>query len=84
VSELPGRGGLAIGYNLGVVLFGGAGPLVATGLVETTQSSYAPAFYIAFGAVVSLAAAFLTPETFRGSLREGAHALSRHTEGDAS
>jgi MHS family proline/betaine transporter-like MFS transporter len=76
--------GLAIGYNLGVVLFGGAGPLVATALVETTQSSYAPAFYIAFGAVVSLAAAFLTPETFRGSLREGAHGLSRPTEGGAS
>lgn len=46
--------------------------------------SYAPAFYIAFGAVVSLAAAFLTPETFRGSLREGAHGLSRPTEGGAS
>lgn len=64
--------GLAIGYNLGVVLFGGAGPLVATALVETTRSSYAPAYYIAFGAVVSLVAAFCTPETFRRSLRDGA------------
>ncbi|MFD2467738.1 MFS transporter [Amycolatopsis silviterrae] len=55
--------GLGIGYNLGVVLFGGAGPLVATAIVEATHSTYAPAGYLAFGALVSLIAAVFTPET---------------------
>jgi MHS family proline/betaine transporter-like MFS transporter len=64
--------GLAIGYNVGVVLFGGAGPLVATALVAVTHSVFAPAWYLVFGAAVSLVAALCTPETFRRSLRDGA------------
>jgi MHS family proline/betaine transporter-like MFS transporter len=64
--------GLAIGYNVGVVLFGGAGPLVATALVAVTHSVFAPAWYLVFGAAVSLVAALCTPVTFRRSLRDGA------------
>ncbi|RVW10994.1 MFS transporter [Prescottella agglutinans] len=63
--------GLAIGYNLGVVLFGGAGPLVATALVNYTHSTYAPAAYLAAGALISLLAALVTPETLGVSLRTG-------------
>ncbi|WFR74581.1 MFS transporter [Prescottella defluvii] len=63
--------GLAIGYNLGVVLFGGAGPLIATALVNYTHSTYAPAAYLAAGALVSLLAALVTPETLGVSLRTG-------------
>ncbi|MEV4129978.1 MFS transporter [Nocardia sp. NPDC049707] len=63
--------GLAIGYNLGVVLFGGAGPLVATALITATHSTYAPAMYLVAGAVISLVAAVLVRETLGVSLRSG-------------
>lgn len=63
--------GLAIGYNLGVVLFGGAGPLVATALITATGSTYAPAMYLSAGAVISLVAALLVTETLGVSLRTG-------------
>ncbi|RJO70095.1 MFS transporter [Nocardia panacis] len=63
--------GLAVGYNLGVVLFGGLGPLAATALIAYTGSTYAPAWYLSFGAVISFAAALVTPETLGVSLRTG-------------
>ncbi|ATY12602.1 MFS transporter [Amycolatopsis sp. AA4] len=63
--------GVGIGYNAGVVLFGGAGPLVATAILEATGSTYAPAWYLAGGALISLVAAFLTPETRHNSLQGG-------------
>lgn len=63
--------GLAIGYNLGVVLFGGAGPLVATALIAATNSTYAPAVYLMAGALISLVAAVLVRETLGVSLRTG-------------
>lgn len=37
--------GMAIGYNLATVLFGGLSPLVATWLMDATGSALAPAFY---------------------------------------
>ncbi|OZM80865.1 MFS transporter [Pseudonocardia sp. MH-G8] len=63
--------GLAIGYNLGVVLFGGLGPLVAQALVAWSGSSWSPAWYLMGGAVISLIAAVLTPETLGVRLRSG-------------
>lgn len=64
--------GLAIGYNLGVVLFGGLGPLAATALITYSGSTYAPAWYLSFGgAAISLIAALLTRETLGVSLRTG-------------
>ncbi|MDO3400414.1 MFS transporter [Mycolicibacterium neoaurum] len=63
--------GLALGYNLGVVLFGGAGPLIATALIAATDTTYAPAIYLTGGALVSLVAAVLVPETLGVSLRTG-------------
>ncbi|MEU2674764.1 MFS transporter [Streptomyces sp. NPDC007164] len=63
--------GLAIGYNLGVVLFGGAGPLINTALIAATGSTYAPAMYLAAGAALSLLAALLVRETLGVSLRTG-------------
>ncbi|GAA0897523.1 MFS transporter [Pseudonocardia zijingensis] len=64
--------GLAIGYNLGVVLFGGLGPMVAQALVAWSGSSWSPAWYLMGGAVISLVAAYLTPETLGVRLRSGA------------
>ncbi|MGP3960926.1 MFS transporter [Nonomuraea sp. 3N208] len=74
--------GLALGYNLGVMVFGGAGPFVASALTTATQSSYAPAMYLCAGAVISLVAALFTPETLRLSLRNGV-AMSRTTSPNA-
>lgn len=63
--------GLAIGYNLGAILFGGAGPFVATALITATGSNYAPAVYLSAGALISLIAAFVVPETLKFTLRTG-------------
>ncbi|WP_104063847.1 MFS transporter [Arthrobacter sp. 4R501] len=63
--------GLAIGYNLGAILFGGAGPFIATALIQLTNSNYAPAIYLSGGALISLIAALVVPETLRFSLRSG-------------
>lgn len=64
--------GLAVGYNLGVVLFGGLGPLVAQALVTATGSSWSPSWYLMGGAAISLIAALFTPETKHAELRTGA------------
>jgi MHS family proline/betaine transporter-like MFS transporter len=48
--------GLSISYSFGVTIFGGFAPFIVTWLIAQTGSSLAPAFYVAFGAVVSLVA----------------------------
>jgi MHS family proline/betaine transporter-like MFS transporter len=48
--------GQAVGYNIGVAIFGGFTPLVATWLIRTTGLAVAPSFWVIFAAVVSLAA----------------------------
>ncbi|MBB3664516.1 MHS family proline/betaine transporter-like MFS transporter [Prauserella sediminis] len=63
--------GLAIGYNLGVVLFGGAGPFINTVLISATGTTYAPAMYLSAGALISLICALLVHETLGVSLRTG-------------
>ena len=47
--------GLAIGYSVGVAIFGGFGPLIATWLVAATGNQAAPALFVIGGAVVTLA-----------------------------
>jgi MHS family proline/betaine transporter-like MFS transporter len=61
--------GLAIGYNIGVVLFGGAGPFVASALISLMQSTYAPALYLVIGGLISLVGACTVPETRDRNLR---------------
>ena len=38
--------GVAFSYNLGVALFGGTAPMIATGLVKATGFMHSPAYYI--------------------------------------
>ncbi|GAB3564169.1 MFS transporter [Spelaeicoccus albus] len=45
--------GMALGYNVGVTIFGGFTPLVATWLINTTGNDMAPSFWVIFAAVVS-------------------------------
>jgi len=49
--------GLAIAYNMAVMLFGGFAQFIVTWLVEKTGSPIAPAYYVMFGAVIGLVAA---------------------------
>lgn len=48
--------GQAIGYNIGVAIFGGFTPLVATFLIDRTGLAVAPAFWVIVAAIVSIAA----------------------------
>lgn len=52
--------GLSFGFNMGLAIFGGTCPLIATWLIEVTQNSRAPAFYIMlFAAIALLTSIFL-------------------------
>jgi MHS family proline/betaine transporter-like MFS transporter len=57
VEQFPTRirsTGLAIPYNLGVMLFGGFAQFFVTWLIHVTGSPIAPAFYMMFGAAIAL------------------------------
>jgi MHS family proline/betaine transporter-like MFS transporter len=47
--------GQAVGYNIGVAIFGGFTPLVATWLISTTGLPVAPSFWVILAAVASIA-----------------------------
>ena len=46
--------GMAVGYNLGVTIFGGFTPLIATVLINSTGNDAAPSFWVIFAALVSM------------------------------
>jgi MFS transporter, MHS family, proline/betaine transporter len=46
---------MAVGYNIGVAIFGGFTPLIATWLIAATGTPLAPSFWVMFTGVVSLA-----------------------------
>lgn len=46
--------GMAVGYNLGVTIFGGFTPLIATVLINSTGNDMAPSFWVIFAALVSM------------------------------
>jgi MFS family permease len=48
--------GLALAYNMAVMMFGGFAQFIVTWLLETTGSPVAPAYYVMFGAVVGFVA----------------------------
>ena len=50
--------GLALAYNVAVMIFGGFAQLIVTWLIKTTGSLLAPSFYVMFGASVGLLAAW--------------------------
>jgi len=57
--------GLALAYNFAVMLFGGFAQLIVTWLITVTGTPLAPAYYVMFGAVVGLSAAYFLTERFR-------------------
>ncbi len=50
--------GLALAYNMAVMLFGGFAQLIVTWLIRETGTPLAPAFYVMFGACVGMAGAW--------------------------
>ena len=56
-------GAMGLTFNLGVSLFGGTTPLFAQALIDLTDNSYMPAFYILFFSVVALVAVLLMKES---------------------
>jgi len=48
--------GMALGYNIGVAVFGGFTPLIAAWLIATTGSPLAPSFWVMVTAALSLGA----------------------------
>ncbi|MFC7555984.1 MFS transporter [Pseudoroseomonas wenyumeiae] len=53
---------LSLSYGLAVAVFGGFAALVATALIRITGDPIAPAYYVVFGGVLSLAATFFVKE----------------------
>ncbi|QVM87268.1 MFS transporter [Pseudomonas lalucatii] len=50
--------GLALAYNLAVMIFGGFAQFIVTWLIHTTGMAIAPVFYVIFAAALGLVAAF--------------------------
>ena len=50
--------GLALAYNMAVMIFGGFAQLIVTWLIKETGSLLAPSFYVMFGATIGLLAAW--------------------------
>ncbi len=57
--------GLAMAYNIAVMLFGGFAQLIVTWLIGVTGTPLAPAFYVMFGAVAGMGASMLLVERYR-------------------
>ncbi|MGO3151592.1 MAG: MFS transporter [Galactobacter sp.] len=62
--------GMAIGYNVATVLFGGLSPFVATWLIQLTGSVYAPAWYaVSIIVVAGVPMLFLARDMAKRSLK---------------
>lgn len=57
--------GVSMGYNIGNALFGGTTPLVSMYLVKVSQNPLAPAWYLTFGATITMVLLFTLPETYQ-------------------
>lgn len=60
---------LSLGYNTGVVLFGGMAPFICTYLIMTTKNKMAPSFYVVAAGIVSFICIWSLTETFNQKLR---------------
>jgi MHS family proline/betaine transporter-like MFS transporter len=58
--------GVAVGYGLGMAVFGGTAPLLATGLIKWTGNDLAPSFLLVGASLLILAVIALIPETAFG------------------
>jgi len=61
--------GYSVAFNLGLGVFGGLTPMVATALIATTGLSTAPAVYLAIAAFIAVLSLMLMPDRSREPLR---------------
>ncbi|MBQ0927012.1 MFS transporter [Saccharopolyspora endophytica] len=61
-------GGVSIGYNLSVALFGGTAPLISEALIGATGSRIAPAFVLVVAGAVGIVAVLFARESARRAL----------------
>jgi len=61
--------GYSVAFNLGLGVFGGLTPMIATSLIAATGAASAPALYLAVAAAAGLVALALTPDRSRAPLR---------------
>jgi MHS family proline/betaine transporter-like MFS transporter len=61
--------GYSVAFNVGVGIFGGLTPMIATSLIAETGAATAPAFYLAVAAFTAVFALALTPDRSRAPLR---------------
>jgi len=54
--------GVALGYAIGIAIFGGTQPLVSTYLITTTGNAYAPALYLMFAGFIGSLALYFSRE----------------------
>jgi MHS family proline/betaine transporter-like MFS transporter len=59
---------LSVGYNLGVALFGGTAPFIATYLISSTHNNLSPTFYVIAGSIITLLTLFTLKETHKNEL----------------
>jgi MHS family proline/betaine transporter-like MFS transporter len=61
--------GYSVAFNVGLGIFGGLTPMIATSLIAFTGSPTAPALYLAASAFIAVMALALTPDRSRIELR---------------
>jgi MHS family proline/betaine transporter-like MFS transporter len=61
--------GYSVAYNVGLGIFGGMTPMIATSLIAGTGLSVVPALYIGVATLVAVIALALTPDRSRAPLR---------------
>jgi MHS family proline/betaine transporter-like MFS transporter len=61
--------GYSVAFNVGVGVFGGLTPMIATSLIAVTNAATAPALYLAAAGLASVATLAFTPDRSRAPLR---------------
>jgi MHS family proline/betaine transporter-like MFS transporter len=61
--------GYSVAFNVGLGIFGGLTPMIATSLIAWTQAPTALAFYLIVATLVAVLALALTPDRSRAPLR---------------
>ncbi|NLU66535.1 MFS transporter [Streptomyces sp. HNM0574] len=75
-------GGLSIGYNIAVSIFGGTAPTVMTYLVNTTGDSMAPAYYVSAAGLVGMITVLCLKETAQQPLAGSPPAVATQQEAE--
>lgn len=75
-------GGLSIGYNIAVSLFGGTAPTVMTFLVDQTGDKMAPAYYVSGAGLIGIIAVLCLKETARQPLEGSPPAVATKKEAE--